>query len=112
MFLQYLNRFWMHWGQKEDDFDGTSLARVWHEFGTKLLLGIVLRSQLQFSVECTKMSLKVAQGCQNVAKWKTLVYLGVAKGCQMHKKWKWCQLISCIVSNDFYIGWLIGGLCV
>ena len=67
MFLQYLNRFWMHWGQKEDDFDGTSLARVWHEFGTELLLGTVLRSRLQLNVECTKMSLKVAQGCQNVA---------------------------------------------
>ena len=67
MFLQYLNRFWMHWGQKEDDFDGTSLARVWHEFGTELLLGTVLRSRLQLNVECTKMSLKVAQGCQHVA---------------------------------------------
>ena len=109
MLFQYLYRLWRDLGQKGYEFEVTQEVTL---VARRVLLGIVLRSQLQSSVECTKMSLKVAQGGQNVAKWTNLVHLGVAKGGQMHKKWKCCQLISCIVSNDFYIGWLIGGLCL
>ena len=83
--FQYVYRLWRDLGQKGYEFEVTQEVSL---VARRVLLGIVLRSQLQSSVECTKMSLKVAQGGQNVAKWTTLVYLGVAKGGKMHKKWK------------------------